>query len=444
MNQKNNSKKVLHGLFLCDYKANTGFGTVSHNIIPFLKKNFGNSLKMDICAINYYGESTKDASGEIVRDEIGNHIPTPESLGFMEDENTYVFSAKLKKHFVHDVAKIPTDIYYDSFGRGEFLAILKDKPYDFIFINQDLGIIQPIIAQLKEIKALKRANNQKQFKSIFYFPIDNEKVPSILFEGLEFFDYLITYTEFGRKVVLSHNPKLKVEVLFHGVNTKHFYPTKTTEFRKHYFGKNANKLIIGNINRNNPRKAIPDTILAFIEAKKQWDKALPQPFLYLHTQPDDTQGFDLRIVLSQTDLVEGEDYMFPSTDNDVKQVPIETLNLIYNSIDCFVTTTLGGGFELSVVEAMACKTPCILPSHTSLVEISNYGKNAYMIDELIPVVDMDNLIRLKCDERQVAEAMINCCKEDTIKMAERAYDFVLSKMNWDKINQRYVEILKSI
>jgi hypothetical protein len=76
-------KKIL---CLFDYYARTGFGTVSKNIVKELRKSNSN-YKLDIVAINYFGENIQ------------------------EDENTNIFSARLN------------DVNEDAFGRHVFLKI---------------------------------------------------------------------------------------------------------------------------------------------------------------------------------------------------------------------------------------------------------------------------------------------------------------------------------
>ena len=131
----------------------------------------------------------------------------------------------------------------------------------------------PFIEVMQHIKREKKEQNRKSFKSIFYFPVDC-KIIKELTRNLDFFDLLVTYTEFGRNEVLRFRPELrpKLKVVPHGNNPKHFYPIDVSEFRKQYFGDNSNKFIITNINRNQPRKDIPNTIFGFIEAKEIWDK----------------------------------------------------------------------------------------------------------------------------------------------------------------------------
>jgi intein/homing endonuclease len=323
-------KKIL---CLFDYVARTGFGTVSKNIVQEIKKHYGEKLKLDIIAINYFGEP-------------------------YEEDNINVISARRN------------DVNDDPYGRYFFLKVLKEnKDYDGVFICQDLGVIVPFIEIMQHIKAERKENNEKSFKSIFYFPVDCHIIYELT-RNLEFFDLLVTYTEFGRKEVLKFKPELKtkLKVLPHGNNSKDFYPLPEDEkikFRKEFFGENADKFIVTNVNRNQPRKDIPNTIFGFVEATKNWDKDLPKPFLYLHMHPNDPMGWDIRAILMQTDLKEDIDYKIYPKEFEEMGADVSVVNKIYNASDVYITTTLGEGWGL-------CLSPYskILTSN-GVVEIKN-------------------------------------------------------------------------
>jgi hypothetical protein len=210
---------------------------------------------------------------------------------------------------------------------------------------QDLGIIIPMIPFLHEIQTEKKKSGKKQFKSIFYFPIDFNITPNLL-TGINFFDVLCTYTEYGRQVVLGISPSLrpKLRVMPHGNSPENFYTLPKTEaegFRKEYFGENAGKFIVANINRNQPRKDIPTTIFGFWE---YWETYNKNSLLYLHMNPKDPIGWDLEYIIKQTALVLGKDVMFPSEEDYNKGADVSKLNKIYNSIDAFMTTCTGEGW----------------------------------------------------------------------------------------------------
>lgn len=403
-------------LCLFDFNSFTGFSSVSKNLVKEWRRTFADLLYLDIVAINYFGDD------------------------YNYDPFTRVISAKKK------------DIKEDDFGRHVFLATLaKTDDYDGIFILQDLGVIIPIITHLKTIRIRKANEGKKIFKSFFYFPVDFCLNP-ILVNGLEFFEGLYTYTEYGKEMVCALRPELKdkLKVVPHGNNMDEFYrlPEETkTAFRKEYFGKNADKFIVGCVNRNQSRKDIPNTIFGFLE---YWDTHNKNSFLYLHMNPKDPMGWDLRVILSQTALVEGKDFMFPSEDDYNKGADTPKLNCIYNSLDVFLTTTTGEGWGLTITEAMACGVPVIAPAHTSINEISDNGSRLYLLDTLYPTVAMvDNTIRFQSDLYEIAD-YIRIVSEDKATMhsnytrkIEASVEYVKS-LSWSWIGQRFASDFERI
>jgi glycosyltransferase involved in cell wall biosynthesis len=408
--------KQLKVLCLFDYVARTGFGTVSKNIVKEIKNNFGENILLDIVAVNYFGEP------------------------YYDEHNNYIISAPLN------------DGNKDSYGRYFFLKALQESDaYDGIFICQDLGIIVPIIEVIEHIKASKKEANKKSFKSIFYFPVDCALVPQLTHK-LEFFDLLVTYTEYGRNEVVKLRPELKtkIKVIPHGNSSKDFYPISKEEiksFREEYFGKNANKFIITNVNRNQPRKDIPTTIFSFIEAKKMWPYELPEPFLYLHMHPKDPLGWDLRGILIQTDLKEDVDYQLLPFKYEESMAETEIVNKIFNASDVFLTTTLGEGWGLTFTEAAACKVPIVAPYTTSFMEMSNYGKNGYMLYNINPTCNLDNVIREQCDPFEVAEVLLEVAesigKKEHEQKLENNYNWV-KKLEWKEVCKAWVNYFKTI
>jgi glycosyltransferase involved in cell wall biosynthesis len=410
------SSKTYRILATFDYNAPTGFATVSKNLVKNWKKIFGESLKLDIVAVNYFGED------------------------YTEGENIRIISAKKK-----DVAK-------DDWGRYVFMRSLKDIDYDIIFCLSDLGTVVPMIPYLKEIKEEKKAANRKLFKSILYFPVDFALTPN-LGVGLEFFDSLATYTEFGRFHALRVNPALKgkIKVVPHGNNMENFYPLPEQEaqsFRKEYFGENSDKFIVGCVNRNQSRKDIPTTIFGFLE---YWENHNNNSFLYLHMNPKDPMGWHLRTILAQTPLREGKDFMFPPQDDYNKGADLMKLNKIYNSFDCFLSTATGGGWELTVTEAMSAKKPVIIPKHTSFEHLGgSNGERAYFLETLYPIVAMvDNIIRFQSDLYEISDTLDQVYKDkksraldQTLKI-EKAYKFVES-LNWTDISKSFADEIKKL
>jgi glycosyltransferase involved in cell wall biosynthesis len=410
------SQKQFRVLATFDYNAPTGFATVSKNLVREWKKSFGDSLKLDIVAVNYFGDD------------------------YYEGNNIRVISAKK-----HDVAQ-------DDWGRYVFMRSLKDIDYDLIFILGDLGTVVPMIKYLQEIKDEKKASNRKLFKSMLYFPVDFALTPN-LGVGLEFFDSLATYTEFGRFHAIRVNPKIKGKIMVvpHGNNMENFYPLPKDEaesFRKEYFGKNSDKFIVGSVNRNQSRKDIPTTIFGFLE---YWENHNKNSFLYLHMNPKDPMGWHLRTILAQTPLREGEDFMFPPQEDYNKGADVKKLNSIYNALDCFLSTATGGGWELTVTEAMSARKPVIIPKHTSLEHLGGQnGERAYFLETLYPIVAMvDNIIRFQSDLYEISDTLhqvekdLHSTNPQLLDKVNRAYKFVES-LNWKDIAKLFADEIKKL
>jgi len=409
-------------LLLADWhQAASGYGTVMKNLLPVFKESFGEIV---FVAVNYYGEPYRE-------------------------ENVLIVSAK---NFF-----IPAEGEDDPFGRHSFLNVLATDQIgiDLCFMFNDVNIIQSIVPTMRELQANKQAANKRNFKTVAYFPIDSQ-VPKGYFDGMNFFDLLITYNEYSRKEVGRHNGSLlkKTKVIPHGTNTHEFFEMPQPEirkFRRLYFAANSEKVIITNVNRNQPRKAIGDTILSFIEAKKLWNHKRPL-FLYLHMLDKDQymSGYDLKTIFAQTDLIEGEDYMIAPQEYFTEQqgADIATLRGIYNASDVYVTNTLGEGWGLSVTEAMACRLPVVAPNHTSLIEIGGNGQRMYHLEELDPFINQfDSTIRMRANIYECAEKICEAAEENMggtkSERVDNAKKYVNS-LKWDEIAQKFLNYFNDI
>ncbi len=421
----------------------TGYATVSRNIVAQVKKRFEANIRLDIIAINYFGEPYKE----------------------YEDSVKVVSAAESQRKL--GIATIVKD--GGEFGRMSFLKELEDGDYDGIFILQDLGTVAGMVPLIRMIRDRKYANQRKTFKSIIYFPVDGpiqERVKNkefdkgklskwpkeyqkyfkediVQLDELEFFDMAVTYTKYGQKEIAKLKPpsRLIVANLYHGINLQEFYPMEVlarNNFRRNYFKQHAQNYIVGVINRNQPRKDIPTAIFGYMHARENWDKSIPAPFLYLHMNPVDPKGWDLYKLLNSLGLIEGKDYMFPRDADKNGQVDVEILNGIYNSIDVYLSTSRGEGWGLTATEAMACKVPCILPDHTSLGEIGA-DHRALLLKEFLPVCDtVDNTERDMCHFEEVGEAIQDMARrkynsgEFDKNYTENAYEFV-AENSWEDI-----------
>lgn len=408
-------KNKVRILCLFDYKCTTGFSTVSTNIIRGLKKHFQDRLHLSIVASGYSGKDYEADQGR-----------------------TSVFAAKRN------------DPKGDLYGRTFFLQMLKAYKYDLVFMIQDANVVLPMMPVITSLRAEKIKSKDVVFKTILYYPVDSRPIKGSL-SALEEINYPVAYTEYAKKETLAQVPEIedRLSVILHGVDTNVFNPLDAEykkEFRQAYFGDNAGKTIIGNINRNQPRKDIPGTMLAF---KHYLDHKNNNAFLYLHLDPHDQMGWNIPMLAEQIGLEWGVNYRYPLEEEMNHAQDAHYLNCIYNSLDRYLTTTTGEGFGLTILEAMACKVPVLAPDHTSISELAGGGtfmaNNAWLnMDFQLNASHQDSIVRYQSNHESVASllSVIDAYPASAIEKVECAYQFAQS-LQWELINKQWVELFES-
>lgn len=398
------SKKIKVVFFGDAPNVSTGFATVSKNILMGLH-NTG-LYDITVLGVNHWGDP--------------HNFPFPiYPMGINEQK--------------------------DPYGRQKAFNMLVRMEFDILFFIQDTFILD----FLPDIhKALR--DKGKKFKSVVYYPIDSASKKEWI-ENIAVCDYKVAYSNYGKDISLAHLPDIgRVDVIPHGANTKDFYvldKDEVSKFRKQYFGPVSDKWIVANVNRNQQRKDVPRSIAAF----KEFRKMVPNSVLYLHMASKD-QGGDLKEVVKSFGLSVSKDVIFPENFGPNQGYPIQVLNLIYNSVDCIISTTTGEGFGLSWLEGMATKTPVIMPANTMLPEFitpeigwlykSGTTPSLHHVfindNEVIrPLADIDDLVRT------MVEVYNN--KVEVDKRANNAYNWIKSKMEWQLcIVPQWIKLFKEI
>jgi glycosyltransferase involved in cell wall biosynthesis len=383
--------KKIKVLAYCDTPScATGFGTVSRNILSGLY-NTGR-FDIEILGINYWGN------------------PHP---------------------FPFNIWPVGTNSENDPFGRKKVCNMIPNMDFDVLFFLQDTFILD----FLPELIQFLKQTREKKFASICYYPIDGVPKEQWI-KNVNVVDYPVAYCEFGKKMSQKVFKECKdLRVIPHGVNTRTFYPlpeSRIKSFKEQYFNKNVEKFVFTNLNRNQQRKDIPRTIAAFVEFRKKVKDAI----LYLHCAKVD-QGWNLPEVCASYGLSIVDDVLFPENFGPNQGFPLEIVNMVYNISDCVVSTALGEGFGLSWPEAMATKTPVIMPNNTAMAEfitedkgfLSDSGTNS----SLFTVLPHDNeVVRPLVDVDDLAEKMLYVYSNygEAKKKADNAYSWAVTQMDW--------------
>jgi D-inositol-3-phosphate glycosyltransferase len=385
----------------------TGFGQVSRNILPALHES--GRYEVDILGINYWG-----------------------------DPHEYPFN----------IWPMAVNQQRDPYGRQRLQQHLMDPKldYDILFFLQDTFILDFVPQMLENLK-----KSGKRFKSVFYYPVDGVPKEAWI-QAANAVDYPVTYSEFAKSESLKLIPEMedKLQVMPHGVNPDVFFPlpdAQIKQFRQQFFGPQADKFIVTNVNRNQQRKDIPATIRAFQEFKKQ----RPNSVLYLHMAAVD-QGWNLPEVIKGFGLDLKEDVILPQNFTPSNGFPLPVVNMIYNASDVVVSTTVGEGWGLSWTEAMATKTPVIFPQNTCLGEyITEETGFPYPsggdIDHITVLPNDNEVPRPTGHLNKMVEQLVflHDNPDEGKKRAETAFEMVSKNLLWNEhVNPRWVDIFDKI
>jgi glycosyltransferase involved in cell wall biosynthesis len=122
--------------------------------------------------------------------------------------------------------------------------------------------------------------------------------------------------------------------------------------------------IVGNVNRNQPRKRLDLTIMYFAEWIKR--ERVDDAYLFLHVAPTGETGYDVKQLAQYCGISNRILCVTPEMGQGIKE---DLLTATYNCFDVLLTTTQGEGFGLTTFEAMACGVVPIVPDWAALGEL---------------------------------------------------------------------------
>ena len=277
-------------LWVGDGMVATGFARVNQSIINNLPENY----EIHHLAVNFLGDC--DAKSKKARQ--------------------YLYPA-VTGGDLYGIARLPD-------------LISKIKP-DSIFILQDSWVVKEYLDVIPE---------EYFQKTVLYTPVDaGPYIPSWL-EKFPQLKHVVTYTNFGKRVLENANPDLDVHIIPHGVDTQKFFPIPIQVARESIRSIKPNDFIVLTTNRNQPRKKYDVLLKGFALVAP----LIPEIKLYAHCGVKDA-GWDLielakryniesRLILSSTKL---------STRN---YFPDSFLNLIYNASNVGINPSKGEGWGL--------------------------------------------------------------------------------------------------
>ena len=389
-------------LFVGDAGCQSGFARATHAILDTVHKHYDTT----VLAINFFGDA-----------DVQESFPYP------------LYAAIAGGDF---------------FGTGRLLWMVNKFRPDVIVIQQDGWNIQAYVQVLRACKP----NGEHRFPEFAAIPI----VAAVAVDGKNFraewldtIDLAVFWTEFALNEARLGGYRGEAVVIPLGVDLDVFRPMDRGYINDRFKALGiADKFVVGNINRNQPRKRWDLTLRFFAEWVRT--RNVPDAYLMLHAAPTGDAGIDVKQMIGYYGLLGRVGLSEPMplygpTDDEVCAM--------YNAFDAQITTTQGEGFGLTTFEGMACGVPQIVPDWSALGELTKGAAVQVPCTSIAinPVAPDLNVIGGVPDERAFLSAL------DAL-YGDRGHRELVAKLGrelveqpqyrWANVGERWVEALDSI
>lgn len=285
---------------------------------------------------------------------------------------------------------------------------------------------------------------RNMFQWCCYIPVDGEPIggglPPRLINTVADVDLPVAYTDYAKEAVLKsvqdHETRLRVETIYHGVDTNIFKPLEHAERQKlrDQYGI-GDRFLFLTVSRNQSRKNIPEVLRAwkrFSELPETRGKVL----LWPHMNFNDPMGWQIDDLMKVIGI-KNQSVMFYEQiahgQSEMHLLPDADLAKLYQIADAFVLIS-GEGFGLPTIEAMATKLPCVLLDYAASAELGAEHRA-----ELVPVGDTTwTGLHLTQRPLPTIDSIINSMRKVFLEpvyrreIAHRGYDFAV-QFSWEKV-----------
>lgn len=251
----------------------------------------------------------------------------------------------------------------------------------------------------------------------------------------------VFWTDFGDREARAGGYSGASAVVPLGVNLATFKPLPRAEARE-IIGvpkKIRDAFIVGNVNRNQPRKRFDLTIRYFATWIKRY--SIKDAFLFLHVAPTGDVGYDCvqlaayygianRLILVNTDVFRG--------------ISEERLNQTYNCFDLQFTTTQGEGWGLPALEGMAAGVPLLAPDWSALGEWAKPAAHLVECTSTAATPGEVNAIGGVMDEEQAIEALntLYTDRQYRADLSNRGIELAgQEQFRWENIGEKFADAI---
>ncbi len=356
-------------LWIGDAVASTGFARCTHNILDVLRRDWN----IYVLGLNYNG-----------------------------DPHEYPYSI------------YPAWAGGDAFGVGRTEMLVNAINPDVVVIQNDPWNIPAYMA------AIRKAS--KTVPVVAVLAVDGKNCKGVALNDLALG---IFWTEFGLNEARLGGFDGNGTVIPLGVDLSVYYPVDKVEARvQANIPLSSDAFIVGNINRNQPRKRFDLTIEYFAEWVKRFQ--VDNAFLYLHTAPTGEDAYDVHQLMHYYGFRGKNKRLLMGHIDAGYGVDEAAMRLVYSCADVHLSTTQGEGWGLTTMEGMACSVPQIVPDWAALGEWPK-----------------DTVLKTTCTSHAVTLRRINVIggvadKEETVSALQMMYQDASLRYNFGEAGRELV------
>ena len=329
-------------LWFSDAGCTTGFARATHSIGERLVEDYGHEIH--VMATNYRGDPWSC-------ERPGHDHVTPLRLWRPD-------------------SIVENDIY----GRSRVIELLaKVEPDVTVFLNDPQVILNTLLANARDTDRLLL-----QYRPILYYaPVDGTNLPTWWTRLLPEITKLVAMSQWGATAYGTS------DVVYHGVDTEVFWPIsqkpkttstgivcKTKNDCKRAFGLDPQKFLVGRIDTNSGRKDYAALVKALWPLMKKYDDIEA----WFHCEDEGPMvGLRFQQMFTREPDLDSNRFHFPGLHTSFVGWALQDINVLLSAFDCFVSTSRGEGYGLTLVEAAACGVPIIAQNVSAIPEVVGPG-----------------------------------------------------------------------
>jgi len=315
----------------------------------------------------------------------------------------------------------------DLFGVKRVAQLINNIKPDLLVIQNDPWNI-PVY--------LERAGNVPVVATM---PVDGKNCCGRKLNGLKF---AIFWTEFGIKEAQLGGYSGQATAIPLGVDLDLYRPLEGVREKLKLPSGVENAYIVGNINRNQPRKRLDLTISYFAEWVKSHD--VRDAYLFLHVAPTGDMGYDVSQLMQYYGL---SSRLILAEPNIGQGIAESLLSFTYSAFDVQLSTTQGEGWGLTTMEGMACGVPQIMPDWSALGEWARDAAFLVPCTTTAATLNGINVIGGIADREKTIEALHKFYQSKDLRAEFSLKGLELvnrSEYRWENIGRQFAKVFDSI